>query len=460
MISYKGGWMGIDGFRCAPLILRGWMFGCMLLAALGVLTLLAGCGDKGGDSREAGSPRTPSSHAPAVVTGKKIALVIGNSAYPDKPLKNPVNDAGDMAEKLKALGFEVTVATDADQKQMLRALTEFGEKVSNGAVALFYYAGHGMQVRGKNYLIPVDAKIKTESAVGSEAVDVDQLLAKLGPARLSMVILDACRNNPFERAFRGDGQGLAQINAPTGTLIAYATAPGKVSADGEGRNGAYTAELLAAMSEPGLKIEDVFKRVRGNVISKTGNAQTPWESSSLTGDFYFMMAAPPPPVAIVATPTAVELSFWDSIKASDDASDFEAYLRKFPKGNYKELAENRLRRLNPVAITSDQNHTKKVKFIEVVQAASARKVAVEICAQNLGTLTDCTGGSQGVPADLADAIGYVASITTIAGVIKVTAIGTGGLNSETYILTPTAAADGYNVTWAKSGTCTNSPAIC
>ncbi len=169
---------------------------------------------------------------------KRVALVIGNAAYPGAgALRNPANDARDFAGKLRRLGFDVMVRTDVRQKEMLRALTEFGDRVQSGSEALFFYAGHGMQVRGRNYLIPIDAEIRNESSVSSEAVDVDQLLDKLAPARLSMVILDACRNNPFERRFRGGGQGLAQINAPTGTLIAYATAPGKVHVRVAGRHG-------------------------------------------------------------------------------------------------------------------------------------------------------------------------------------------------------------------------------
>jgi len=248
----------------------------------------------------------------AVEADNRLALVIGNAAYPGvAALKNPVNDATDIAAKLKTLNFKVTLKTDVGLKDMLRALTEFGDKIQKGAEVLFFYAGHGMQVRGRNYLIPIDAAIRTESAVSSEAVDVDQLLDKLSPARLSMVILDACRNNPFERRFRGGGQGLASINAPNGTLIAYATAPGKTAADGEGRNGLYTQELLAAMDTGGLRIEDVFKHVRVSVMEKSGDAQTPWESSSLTGDFYFVLPestapdgrqAPAAPTQQAATP--------------------------------------------------------------------------------------------------------------------------------------------------------------
>lgn len=283
--------------------------------------------------------------------GARVALVIGNSAYPGAGmLRNPVNDAIDIAAKLRKLNFQVTLKTNVPLRDMLRALTEFGDKVQPGSEVLFFYAGHGMQVRGKNYLIPIDAEIKTENAVSSEAVDVDQLLDKLASARLSMVILDACRNNPFERRFRGGGQGLASINAPTGTLIAYATAPGRVASDGDGRNGLYTKELLSAMDAPGVTVENVFKRVRTNVIKQSGEAQTPWESSSLTGDFYFR---PPTisntqPVGVLPTQPddqqAVELAFWESIKNSADAEDFQAYLDKYPTGQFVALAERRAKK--------------------------------------------------------------------------------------------------------------------
>ncbi|MCE9568393.1 MAG: caspase family protein [Rhodocyclales bacterium] len=233
----------------------------------------------------------PAFHAMAAAE-QKVALVIGNSAYPSSRLRNPVNDAKAMADKLRALGFEVILRTDSNLREMTRSFSQFGQKLTPGSVSLFYYAGHGVQVRGKNYLIPVDAEIENEASVTSEAVDVDQLLNQLGPARLSMVILDACRNNPFERRFRAAGSGgLAQIDAPTGTLLAYATAPGKVAADGHGSNGVYTEALLKALDMPGLKVEDVFKQVRINVVRASDGQQTPWESSSLTGEFYFHAAS-------------------------------------------------------------------------------------------------------------------------------------------------------------------------
>ena len=231
--------------------------------------------------------------APALAANAepRVALVIGNAAYPAAPLRNPANDANAIAARLRAMGFEVTLRTNVTQREFTRAASQFGQALKPGSVALFYYAGHGMQVRGRNFLIPVDADIQSEASARSESVDLDLVLEQLGPSRLSMVILDACRNNPFEGKFRtARGSGLAQVDAPKGTLLAYATAPGKVASDGEGVNGLYTAELLKAMEIPGAKVEEVFKAVRVNVIKATAGEQIPWESSSLTGDYYFKPA--------------------------------------------------------------------------------------------------------------------------------------------------------------------------
>ncbi len=241
----------------------------------------------------------------------RVALVIGNSTYREAPLKNPQNDAKSMAAALRDQGFDVILRQNANKTDMERAIADFGDKLSEGATGLFYYAGHGMQVNGHNYLIPVDAQISSEQRVKLETLDVDVVLDQmtLAKSRVNVVILDACRNNPFERRFRTAGGGLAQINAPEGTLIAYATSPGKVAADGDGDNGLYTEELLKAVRQPGLKVEDVFKTVRVGVSRRSNGAQTPWEASSLVGDFYFKdkpvevaVAAPPPPAPIPATP--------------------------------------------------------------------------------------------------------------------------------------------------------------
>ena len=228
---------------------------------------------------------------------KRTALVIGNGAYQNGPLRNPVRDARGMAAALRGQGFEVTLLENAGQKETRRAINEFGKKLREGGVGLFYYAGHGLQVSGRNYLVPVDAAIDEESEVEIEAVDVGSVLSRMDIAknRLNLVILDACRDNPYARSFRSQVRGLASIDAPSGTLIAYATAPGRVARDGSGANGIYTGELLRAMGVPGLRIEDVFKRVRQSVQQQTGGEQVPWESSSLVGDFVFSR-----PVAVAA----------------------------------------------------------------------------------------------------------------------------------------------------------------
>jgi hypothetical protein len=236
----------------------------------------------------------------------RIALVIGNGAYGSSPLLNPPNDAKLIGDTLAALGFEVVVRRDADQATMKRALQDFGARLEKGgadAVGLFYYAGHGVQLNGRNYLIPTKANIEREGDVEIEAVSADWVLEQMRYARnrLNIVILDACRNNPFVRSMRSADRGLAKMDAPAGTLIAYSTAPGDVAADGTGRNSPYTLALAQAMREVRQPVEQVFKRARVAVRSATSDQQTPWESSSLTGDFYFASTAPPVP------PTAVPL---------------------------------------------------------------------------------------------------------------------------------------------------------
>ncbi len=222
----------------------------------------------------------------------KQALVIGNSAYEHtSPLRNPANDAKEIAKTLKRLGFEVKTLLDANQRQMEQAINNFGNNLRRKkGIGLFYYAGHGVQVQGENYLLPVDIIPQTAADVRYDAVPVGKLLGQMEEADNSMnlVILDACRNNPFPQSFRSANQGLAQVNAPTGSFISYATAPGQVAADGEGANGLFTSSLLKHMVVPNLKLEEVFKRVRIDVQQASNDRQVPWDSSSLTGDFYFV----------------------------------------------------------------------------------------------------------------------------------------------------------------------------
>ncbi|MGE0358056.1 MAG: caspase domain-containing protein [Burkholderiales bacterium] len=216
-------------------------------------------------------------------------MVIGNGAYRDSPLLNPVNDAKAISAALRAAGFAVIERHDQGAVEMRRAIREFGERLRLGGAGLFYFAGHGVQVNGRNFLIPADADIKYEDEIEDQSVDVSLVLGKMesGKARINIVILDACRNNPFVRGSRSARSGLAAMEAPIGSLIAYATSPGQVASDGTGKNGLYTQHLLRELERPGLKVEDVFKRVRAAVRQASNGRQVPWENTSLEGDFYF-----------------------------------------------------------------------------------------------------------------------------------------------------------------------------
>jgi formylglycine-generating enzyme required for sulfatase activity len=221
---------------------------------------------------------------------KRIALVVGNAAYAVGRLNNPVNDARAMAQALRAAGFDVVLRENADRVALYEAINEFGDRFRAAkGIGLFYFSGHGLQVQGRNFMVPLGARITSERMVEAEAIDVNRVLAEMDAAqgRINVVILDACRDNPYARSFRSGGQGLAQIDAPRGTLVAYATAPGKVAEDGREVNSPYTAALVRHMQSPGLPVESVFKRVRIEVLEKTANRQEPWEASSLTGDFFF-----------------------------------------------------------------------------------------------------------------------------------------------------------------------------
>ena len=236
-----------------------------------------------------------SKRSDTVNSEQRVALIIGNSAYKIAPLLNPINDAKDMEQALSSFGFDTIYKENLTNSDMKKAIRDFGERIRNGGVGFFYYAGHGIQVNGHNYLIPIEAVINNEYEVEYESVDIGLVLAQMEEAetRLNVVILDACRNNPFTRSFRSTKRGLASTDPLKGTLIAYATAPGAVASDGDTRNGLYTQELLNAMRIPGLKLEDVFKRVRIAVQRKTASKQIPWETSSLIEDFYFLKQEAP-----------------------------------------------------------------------------------------------------------------------------------------------------------------------
>jgi hypothetical protein len=221
--------------------------------------------------------------------GKRIALVIGNAKYNIRPLQNPVNDADDVSKALKGSGFDVLDLRNASLREMTEGTRTFGDMLKTHDVGLVYYSGHGIEVKGRNYFIPVNADIKREDEVAFQSLDVGLILEKMATANKSVniMIVDACRDDPFGRSFRSSSSGLAAVDAPKGSLIAFATSPGKVAADGDGRNSPYTKHLVRAMQLPNRKIEEVFKEVRRAVQAETKDQQTPWENTSLSGDFYF-----------------------------------------------------------------------------------------------------------------------------------------------------------------------------
>ncbi len=240
------------------------------------------------------TPQSANVGNPSVATGteKRVALVIGNSAYENvTALPNPANDAKAIGQFLNSAGFEVIQATDLDHDEMIQVLQDFSARISArgpNTVAFVYYAGHGLQIAGDNYLVPVDAKIAAEGDVPNAAIRLVDVMATLQavPSRMRVVVLDACRNNPFSQ-LKDTGRGLAIVDAPNGSIVGYSTAPGTEAFDGEGKNSPYTSAFLRLGREPNLPIEQFFKKVRVVVNDVTEGKQTPWESSSLTSDFYF-----------------------------------------------------------------------------------------------------------------------------------------------------------------------------
>jgi len=222
----------------------------------------------------------------------RIALVIGNGDYEHAAgLRNPVNDAKDVSAQLKLLGFKVIERYDVELREMKRTIDAFGQELGEHEVGLFYFSGHGIQVHGYNYLIPVDANLQSESDAEYECVNAGRVLSKMegSGVKTSIIILDACRNNPFENSWeRGlTSSGLAFMEAPTGSLIAYSTAPGNTASDGSGKNGLYTKHLLKQIGDPEHNLIQVFQEVRKNVREESGGQQVPWESTSLEADFFF-----------------------------------------------------------------------------------------------------------------------------------------------------------------------------
>jgi hypothetical protein len=269
----------------------------------------------------------------------RIALVVGNGSYEQvQPLDNPMLDAHLMATTLATVGFDVTLLIDSDQNRMKQAVANFGRKLRAAgpdAVGLFYYAGHGVQSDGVNYLLPVDSAVRDEADLDLVGVQADWVLRQLFSARnrTNIVILDACRNNPFEAIAGMRQQGLAEMNAPPGTIIAYSSAPGAVALDGApGTNSPFTGALSAGILAEGEPIEQVFKDVRVSVVEQTQGRQTPWDSSSLTSEFYFDPPDPVDPREVAAA------QLWDTVKQSGDSVQIILFLRQYPDTKVSEEA--------------------------------------------------------------------------------------------------------------------------
>ena len=330
--------------------------------------------------------------------GKRVALVIGNSEYQNtSPLKNPVNDANLMTSSLRGSGFEVTKILNADFKTMKRAMLDFGRDLRNSPEAgLFYYAGHGVQVRGENYLIPVNAQISDEDEVDLEAININSFLRVMNSSSsaINIVVLDACRNNPFARSFRSVSRGLAPVDAPKGTYIAYATAPGDVAADGKGDNSPYSVALAKAIKQGGITIEQVFKQARKSVLETTDAKQVPWETSSITGNFFFRereeVVEKPPVIEkpIITKPIINNNSqarneaenVYKQIKDSKNVEVLEIFAKQFPDSIYTKFIQVRIKTLKQANLQNDKppkendandNNYNSVNLAEIMTKAEA-----------------------------------------------------------------------------------------
>jgi hypothetical protein len=315
-----------------------------------------------------------------LLAAPRRALVIGNAAYPSMPLKNPVNDARGMAEELRSAGFEVATGIDLGRAAMLEAIRAYAQSLSrSGPVGLFYFAGHGVQLGWRNYLLPTDARVERPDDIQRNCIDLNAVIEGMGKAGnpMNVIILDACRDNPFGGALQMTQKGLSQLDAPPGTLLAYATSPGNTANDGEGANGLYTEQLLREIKVPDAKIEDVFKRVRLAVRRRSNGQQIPWESTSLEEDFWFI---PPRELKRLAEEEAErtrqvqeaerarqddlqrqrseqlerarqvqldrsyqeELELWQRDSGAKEPGPLEDYLRRYPSGRFAELAQLQL----------------------------------------------------------------------------------------------------------------------
>lgn len=282
----------------------------------------------------------------------RIALVVGNNSYPRAPLNNAINDAKAVGALLERAGFDVTLKTDVGRDALHQAAKEFGAMArgSEAREVFFYYAGHGAQMNWRNFLIPVDERIETATDLPAQCLEFGGLLNDLSKAKgkVFVLILDACRDNPFGTGFQPAEKGLSQFDAPAGSLLAFSTSPGSVAVDSQtsdrnGVNGLYTGHLVRELSVQGSRLEDALKRVRLAVRVASHGVQVPWESTSLESDvFVFPAASSKLTEAELEAEFENEIAVWNRIKASKQPEDWVAYLRQYPSGKFNEVAQNRL----------------------------------------------------------------------------------------------------------------------
>lgn len=349
----------------------------------------------------------------AVFAKDRIALVIGNSAYESiAALSNPKNDALLITESLKKSGFEVITVTDVDIRGMGRAILKFGKSLRSAgkdAVGLFYYAGHGVQSNGVNYLLPLAAEIEAEADLDIEAINTSQILRQMELAgnALNLIILDACRNNPLIKSTGGIEGGLARITTSSGSLVAFSAAPGKVALDGVGVNSPYTQALSVEMLKPGLSIEKIFKNVRVSVEKQTDNKQTPWEESSLKDDFFFTKAIVEKPKAILAlvekqqdnapatdkqppsSQDMIELEYWQSAKEANSLEFIQSYLTEYPKGRFVLFAKQLIKKL-------EGDNPAKPAPLPSLNASVAPQKKIDECDRYASSPSDPQKASEGV----------------------------------------------------------------
>ncbi len=303
----------------------------------------------------------------AAASEKRVALVIGNAAYAEvSKLQNPLNDANAVAEALERLGFEVTLGVDQTMTEMRATIRKFAESAEGADTGVFFYAGHGIQVGGANYLLPIDAKLNRELDLEVAAIDANVIYRVLDRSvKTRIIMLDACRDNPFEaslarsmgttRSAKLLGRGLAEVKAPGGSLIVYATEPGNVAYDGTEGHSPFTQALLNHIETPGLEVNVMLTRVRAEVYENTREKQRPWASSSLIGEIYLRDNDQTPAVVEIerTNDTALELALWQAATAGGTAADFQAYLDKFPDGAFAAIATNRITALTAPTETTE-----------------------------------------------------------------------------------------------------------